>query len=204
MLWDLNEGKRLYSLDAGDIIHSLVFSPNRLLALRRRRLAIKIWDLESKVCGDEQSPSSRPWARTRRRPTARLSAGPPTARSSTRLHDGLIRAWHVGLRVMRAKLAGSRRYPRRGREPLQARAVTSSERLLHCEPARACSPPAPRRATRAVARCRRLVVALEGDGLLGRPSRSSCESVSSPRSSPASESSSDESSESSSLEDCAS
>jgi guanine nucleotide-binding protein subunit beta-2-like 1 protein len=29
MLWDLNEGRRLYSLDAGDIIHSLVFSPNR-------------------------------------------------------------------------------------------------------------------------------------------------------------------------------
>lgn len=29
MLWDLGEGKRLYSLDAGDIIHSLCFSPNR-------------------------------------------------------------------------------------------------------------------------------------------------------------------------------
>lgn len=29
MLWDLAEGKRLYSLDAGDIIHALVFSPNR-------------------------------------------------------------------------------------------------------------------------------------------------------------------------------
>ena len=29
MLWDLAEGKRLYSLDAGDIIHTLVFSPNR-------------------------------------------------------------------------------------------------------------------------------------------------------------------------------
>ena len=29
MLWDLNEGKRLYSLDAGSAIHALVFSPNR-------------------------------------------------------------------------------------------------------------------------------------------------------------------------------
>lgn len=29
MLWDLSEGKRLYSLDAGDIINALVFSPNR-------------------------------------------------------------------------------------------------------------------------------------------------------------------------------
>jgi guanine nucleotide-binding protein subunit beta-2-like 1 protein len=29
LLWDLAEGKRLYSLDAGAIIHSLCFSPNR-------------------------------------------------------------------------------------------------------------------------------------------------------------------------------
>ena len=29
MLWDLAEGKRLYSLEAGDIINALVFSPNR-------------------------------------------------------------------------------------------------------------------------------------------------------------------------------
>jgi hypothetical protein len=29
MLWDLNEGKRLYSLDAGSQINSLTFSPNR-------------------------------------------------------------------------------------------------------------------------------------------------------------------------------
>lgn len=29
MLWDLSEGKRLYMLDAGDIIHALCFSPMR-------------------------------------------------------------------------------------------------------------------------------------------------------------------------------
>ena len=34
MLWDLNEGKRLYSLESGSIIHSLVFSPNRRVDLR--------------------------------------------------------------------------------------------------------------------------------------------------------------------------
>ena len=31
MLWDLAEGKRLYSLDAGDIIYALCFSPNQAL-----------------------------------------------------------------------------------------------------------------------------------------------------------------------------
>jgi len=48
MLWDLNEGKHLYSLDAGDIIHSLVFSPNRYWLCAATSSCIKIWDLESK------------------------------------------------------------------------------------------------------------------------------------------------------------
>ena len=29
MLWDLAEGKRLYSLEAGEVIYALCFSPNR-------------------------------------------------------------------------------------------------------------------------------------------------------------------------------
>lgn len=48
MLWDLNEGKHLYSLDSGDIIHSLVFSPNRYWLCAATSSGIKIWDLESK------------------------------------------------------------------------------------------------------------------------------------------------------------
>jgi WD40 repeat protein len=46
MLWDLAEGKRLYSLDAGDIIHALVFSPNRYWLCAATQSSIKIWDLE--------------------------------------------------------------------------------------------------------------------------------------------------------------
>ena len=49
MLWDLAEGKRLYSLDAGDIIHSLTFSPNRYWLCAATQSSIKIWDLER--CG---------------------------------------------------------------------------------------------------------------------------------------------------------
>jgi len=53
MLWDLSEGKRLYSLEAGDIIHSLVFSPNRYWLVAATNSCIKIWDLESKGMVDE-------------------------------------------------------------------------------------------------------------------------------------------------------
>jgi guanine nucleotide-binding protein subunit beta-2-like 1 protein len=53
MLWDLSEGKRLYSLEAGDIINSLVFSPNRYWLVAATTASIKIWDLESKGLVDE-------------------------------------------------------------------------------------------------------------------------------------------------------
>ena len=49
MLWDLNEGKRLYSLDAGAVIHALCFSPNRYWLCAATSKGIVIWDLESKA-----------------------------------------------------------------------------------------------------------------------------------------------------------
>jgi len=48
MLWDLGEGKHLYSLEAGDVINSLCFSPNRYWLCAATQSSIKIWDLESK------------------------------------------------------------------------------------------------------------------------------------------------------------
>jgi len=56
MLWDLNEGRHLSSLDAGDIIHALVFSPIRYWLCAATASTIKIWDLESKMCVCELKP----------------------------------------------------------------------------------------------------------------------------------------------------
>merc|ERR1711939_226104 len=55
MLWDLNEGKRLYSLpcEQGDIIHALCFSPNRYWLCAATDMGIRIWDLEGKGIVDE-------------------------------------------------------------------------------------------------------------------------------------------------------
>jgi guanine nucleotide-binding protein subunit beta-2-like 1 protein len=44
----LNEGKHLYSLEAGDIIHALTFSPTRYWLCAATQSGIKIWDLETK------------------------------------------------------------------------------------------------------------------------------------------------------------
>jgi guanine nucleotide-binding protein subunit beta-2-like 1 protein len=48
MLWDLTEGRHLSSLNADDIIHSLVFSPVRYWLCAANGSNITIWDLESK------------------------------------------------------------------------------------------------------------------------------------------------------------
>lgn len=60
MLWDLNEGRHLSSLDAGDIIHALAFSPIRYWLCAATASTIKIWDLESKVVVDELRPDFPP------------------------------------------------------------------------------------------------------------------------------------------------
>lgn len=56
MLWDLNEGRHLSSLEAGDVIHALAFSPMRYWLCAATATSIKIWDLESKICVDELKP----------------------------------------------------------------------------------------------------------------------------------------------------
>eukprot|EP01006_Ploeotia_vitrea_P056501 TRINITY_DN68103_c1_g1_i1.p1 TRINITY_DN68103_c1_g1~~TRINITY_DN68103_c1_g1_i1.p1 ORF type:complete len:347 (-),score=172.12 TRINITY_DN68103_c1_g1_i1:92-1039(-) len=56
MLWDLNEGRHLSSLEAGGTIHALVFSPNRFWLCAAVGGSIKIWDLESKHCVDDLTP----------------------------------------------------------------------------------------------------------------------------------------------------
>jgi len=53
MLWDLNEGKHLYTLDGGDEINALCFSPNRYWLCAATGPSIKIWDLEGKIVVDE-------------------------------------------------------------------------------------------------------------------------------------------------------
>jgi guanine nucleotide-binding protein subunit beta-2-like 1 protein len=56
LLWDLTEGKRLYSLDAGSVIHSLCFSPNRYWLCAATEDSVKIWDLESKHVVQDLKP----------------------------------------------------------------------------------------------------------------------------------------------------
>ena len=50
MLWDLNEGKHLYTLDGTNEINALVFSPNRYWLCAATGPTIKIWVSLILVC----------------------------------------------------------------------------------------------------------------------------------------------------------
>merc|ERR1711869_97020 len=56
MLWDVNDGKHLYSLDASSPIQSLCFSPKNYWLCAATDASIKIWDLENKSVQDEIPP----------------------------------------------------------------------------------------------------------------------------------------------------
>jgi len=96
ILWALDEGKRLYNLEAGDIIHSLVFSPNRYWLCAATSANIIIWDLESKAIVGELIPEDDIFK----------APNPPFCTCLAWSHDGsvlysgytdgAIRAWHVG------------------------------------------------------------------------------------------------------------
>merc|ERR550537_1757928 len=66
MLWDVNDGKHLYSLDAGGTINSLTFSPKNYWLVAATDTSIKVWDLENKNVQDEIFPPTKnktglPW-----------------------------------------------------------------------------------------------------------------------------------------------
>merc|ERR1739838_1181371 len=60
MLWDVNEGKHLYSLDAGSTINAMTFSPKNYWLCAATDTSIKVWDLENKSVLDELASSNPP------------------------------------------------------------------------------------------------------------------------------------------------
>jgi len=101
MLWDLNEGRHLSSLEAGDVINALVFSPIRYWLCAATGSVVKIWDLESKNCVDilKFIPTKEPGKRAHKTvPIQCISLA--WSHDGTTLFagytDNIVRVWHVG------------------------------------------------------------------------------------------------------------
>jgi len=95
MLWDLNEGKHLYSLEAGDIVNALVFSPNRYWLCAATASCIKIFDLESKSIVDELKPDSLSNDNTKTPEAISLAWSADGQTLFAGLSDNTVRVWTV-------------------------------------------------------------------------------------------------------------
>ncbi|OIW16036.1 hypothetical protein TanjilG_04571 [Lupinus angustifolius] len=104
LLWDLAEGKKLYSLEAGSIIHSLCFSPNRYWLCAATEQSIKIWDLESKSIVEDLKVDVKADANTgggiaNKKKVIYSTSLNWSADGSTLFSgytDGVIRVWGIG------------------------------------------------------------------------------------------------------------
>ncbi|EUC54970.1 guanine nucleotide-binding protein subunit beta-like protein [Rhizoctonia solani AG-3 Rhs1AP] len=96
MLWDLNDGKHLYSLEAGDIVNALVFSPNRYWLCAATASCVKIFDLESKSIVDELKPEYASTGKTGREPECVSLAWSSDGQTLFGgFSDDLVRVWTV-------------------------------------------------------------------------------------------------------------
>ncbi|KAF6516918.1 hypothetical protein HZS61_004121 [Fusarium oxysporum f. sp. conglutinans] len=96
MLWDLNESKHLYSLNANDEIHALVFSPNRYWLCAATASSIIIFDLEKKSKVDELKPEFPAVGKKSREPECVSLAWSADGQTLFAGYtDNIIRAWGV-------------------------------------------------------------------------------------------------------------
>jgi guanine nucleotide-binding protein subunit beta-2-like 1 protein len=98
MLWDLNQGKHLYTLDGNDVINSLCFSPNRYWLCGAVGGVIKLWDLEDKRVVDELKPDVVTATGSKAQPPQCISLAWSSDGQTlfAGYTDNLIRVWSLG------------------------------------------------------------------------------------------------------------
>jgi guanine nucleotide-binding protein subunit beta-2-like 1 protein len=97
MLWDLNEGKLLSTLEAGDTIHSLCFSPVRYWLCAATQSSIKIFNLETKTEVETLKPADLPTQGRKSVPIQCISLAWSGDGSTlfAGYTDNIIRVWQV-------------------------------------------------------------------------------------------------------------
>ncbi|VDO94259.1 unnamed protein product [Soboliphyme baturini] len=95
MLWDLNEGKHLYTLDGNNIINALCFSPNRYWLCAAVGPIIKIWDLEDKRVVDELKLEKVTQSKAAPAECISLAWSPDGQTLYAGFTDNIIRVWQV-------------------------------------------------------------------------------------------------------------
>ena len=97
MLWDLNDGKHLYTLENTEMTNALVFSPNRYWLCAATGPSIKVWDLESKNMVEDLRPEVPGTARAEPPQCTSLAWSADGQTLFAGYSDNLIRVWQVSL-----------------------------------------------------------------------------------------------------------
>merc|ERR1711976_1129308 len=94
MLWDLNEGSHLYSLNVGSVINALEFSPSKYWLCAATDKCIRIWDLETRtaVCDLTDFVASPTYGK-RKPPCTCLAWGADGRTLYAGYADHIIRVW---------------------------------------------------------------------------------------------------------------
>lgn len=96
MLWDLNDRKHLYSLESGDCVNALVFSPNRYWLCAAAGPSIRIWDLETKNVVEDLKPDVQMTTSKSQAPQCiSLAWSADGKQLFAGYTDNLIRVWEV-------------------------------------------------------------------------------------------------------------
>ena len=95
MLWDLNESKHLYSLEANEVVHSITFSPNRYWLCAATGSSIRIWDLENKSLVDVLRPTFTTTTKGQDPECLSLAWSADGSTLFSGHSDNLIRVWQV-------------------------------------------------------------------------------------------------------------
>lgn len=94
MLWDLNKGEHLYSLNAGHAINALAFSPTRYWLCAATNNSIKIWNLEKKTTVAELVPETKT-IKSKRPACVSLTWSKDGSTLFSGYTDSIIRVWGV-------------------------------------------------------------------------------------------------------------
>jgi len=97
MLWELNEGRHLFSIDCGDVINSLTFSPSRYWLCAGTDSDIKVIDLQEKQAVQSLSKrEEKDFTTERRDPNPGCTSLAFSSDGQTLFSgytDGIIRVW---------------------------------------------------------------------------------------------------------------
>lgn len=102
MLWDLNEGKHLYTLGGNDVINALAFSPNRYWLCAAVGPVVKIWDLEDKKPVDELKLDVMGGAKSAPPQCISLAWSADGQTLYAGYTDNVIRVWQVSVAQIRS------------------------------------------------------------------------------------------------------